>query len=460
MALNFVSILLMGRVVFGVSSLLPVLAKRRALEAWCGAKNEACRWTWLSGSASLALLVADSVPACYGEVADQRSRRACLGAGALLSCAGFVFLGLSDAGLTAGVVALGAGGPGVFLGCLGFAQAFPDLEPLLVTSTAAAWDSSALVLVAVARLSQTVDSLALATSAVALAAACAAVASWAALGHFGSHEKPALSEDDVDDLWAALVRPDTVLLNCFMAVFNVKCTLFLETFARELTSWPYSTVVARIFDFAFPLGGLASAIAVAAFLSSKRRNHAAAFGLVVALCNVFCLVQLGGTACQYAAAVLLGPARTAQWAVYLHLLHERYPARVSGRTLGYCSLIITALSDLLPPVISHFFEAISATALAPDCDHPDRVRQNGYFVIHMTLDIFVAAASLACYTHLATHHPPKPQPHSCAHEPTSDSFRSHQSCRATAVARSISSPNLKLHARIAATANTTVRDES
>ena len=163
--LSGISVFLTGGLVFGFSSLYPVLYSERAFENKCSAgareggcpSNEACcssQRLWLTLLASCALFSADAVMVFYGEANDRLGPATCLVVGSLLVFFGFqaVVLALSfDEGdsknisFFIGLVAMGLGGPGVFMGCISFGSAYPKIEPKITAACAAMWDTSSVV---------------------------------------------------------------------------------------------------------------------------------------------------------------------------------------------------------------------------------------------------------------------------------------------------------------------------
>jgi hypothetical protein len=152
-------ILMMGGLVFGFSSLYPVLYDLGVFQDACGAHaqcedttRQCCdaqfeRYTLLS---SVALFAADGTFALYGELMDRRGPRDCFIVGMALCAFGFFVLGANayahlDALWYVGFVGLGVAGPGVFMGCLSLGQKYPRLEPVITAFAASMFDSSSIV---------------------------------------------------------------------------------------------------------------------------------------------------------------------------------------------------------------------------------------------------------------------------------------------------------------------------
>jgi len=163
----------MGGVIFGIASLYPVLYYEGALEDTCTGRESSClertaevcpvegaacaekccegqqvQYTIMS---SVALFVADGAMLLYGELADRMGPRYCFGVGACLSWMGFVFLAMAhvigaDWAWYLATFAIGASGPGVFMGCLFLGEKHPHLHGVISAVSASMWDASALVL--------------------------------------------------------------------------------------------------------------------------------------------------------------------------------------------------------------------------------------------------------------------------------------------------------------------------
>jgi len=156
------SIFCMGGVIFGIASLYPVLYYERALELSSCGSDDTCaarsddkcctdqqlQYTLMS---SIALFVADGAMLLYGEIADRLGPRTCYGIGAGLAWLGMVLLAVgarvgNDACWYIATFALGASGPGVFMGCLMLGEKYPQLHGVISAVAASMWDASALVL--------------------------------------------------------------------------------------------------------------------------------------------------------------------------------------------------------------------------------------------------------------------------------------------------------------------------
>ena len=154
----------MGGVVFGISSLYPVLYVQGYWRALCdetarcaGASTKCCEAQLVRFSlvASVAFFSVDVASAPWGLLADRAGARACLAAAVALSALSFLLLGGgaaagSDELTTAALLLLGLAGPGVFNGgYLGGLQLIgedaPKLRATLTSCLAAVFDGSSLV---------------------------------------------------------------------------------------------------------------------------------------------------------------------------------------------------------------------------------------------------------------------------------------------------------------------------
>ena len=157
----------MGGVVFGISSLYPMLYTQGFYRSSCPAVTEAtcpvgqstscCDKQFLAFSfvTSSAFFLVDAAAAPWGELADRLGGRFCLGCAATLSVTGFFMLAAgavtrSDALTACAIMALGLAGPGAFNGgFFGTLELIGDSEPkakaVLTSLNAAAFDGSALV---------------------------------------------------------------------------------------------------------------------------------------------------------------------------------------------------------------------------------------------------------------------------------------------------------------------------
>ena len=159
---------LMGGVVFGLSSLYPLLYRQNYLEGLCAGEVEegqcaersltkccTSQLVRLSLVSSIAFFTVDAVAVLWGEFADRRGARACIACATSLSCAGFAALCMgargdgSDALTTAALLMIGIAGPGVFnggfVGTLALLSDAPKLQATFTAFLAAAFDGSALV---------------------------------------------------------------------------------------------------------------------------------------------------------------------------------------------------------------------------------------------------------------------------------------------------------------------------
>eukprot|EP00966_Prymnesium_polylepis_P052795 1222722-Prymnesium_polylepis.1 len=160
----------MGGVIFGASSIIPVLYRHGYWRSLCGAEAAAaCAATQqhveccdaqlvrLSVVISTCFFLCDFSAAPWGELADRMGPRTCLLGATTLSVFGLLLLGLSatdssggsDALTTAGLLAIAIAGPGVFNGgYVGSLALIGDdnlLKAALAACSAAVFDGSALV---------------------------------------------------------------------------------------------------------------------------------------------------------------------------------------------------------------------------------------------------------------------------------------------------------------------------
>ncbi|KAL1499020.1 hypothetical protein AB1Y20_013536 [Prymnesium parvum] len=158
----------MGGVVFGISSLYPMLYQQGFSRASCasatpatcpvGMRTKCCEHQFLAFSllSSSAFFLVDAAAAPWGELADRLGGRVCFGFGVCSSVAGFFMLAAgnllrSDTLTAAAVMILGMAGPGAFNGgFFGTLELIGDSNPrakaTLTSLNAAAFDGSALVL--------------------------------------------------------------------------------------------------------------------------------------------------------------------------------------------------------------------------------------------------------------------------------------------------------------------------
>lgn len=412
------SVLLMGGVVFGLSSLYPVLYAEGVYVARCEGAKEDCPLDRACCAAqreavvflsSAALFAADAVMVVYGEVHDRVGPVACFSIGSLLSLLSLGALGLtrlvqSDALWFGALAGLGLAGPGLFMGVLAFGTAFPRIAPSIASVAAAAWDSSAVVFLLWALAARTFafGEVVAAYAALCLAVAVATLRLLArALRGRGEdategddRSAPLLREDAASvasssspppPLLASLRRRDFVLLVAFMAAYNLKSAFYIESAADEARA-AFPAAVGRrfdlFFDVGFPAGGLAASFLAALLLQRHASAPAIYYGVVAALANAFGALQLvPDPRAAYAAAALFGPARTIQWAAYFHYLESEFDPRCVGRLIGYGNLAIAVVGDGLPYVCAAYVRDTTSSKVS------------AYARIHGALCVAVAATS-------------------------------------------------------------------
>jgi MFS family permease len=163
-ALAAASVFTMGGVVFGFSSLYPVLYSEGALIDVCEADAAAacletaattkCCNRQLSAfttMSTIAFFAADMAMALYGELIDRFGPRVCFATGVGLCWLGFAtlagasFFHTVDALWYASFFCIGMSGPGVFMATLSLGERYPSLQAVIAPLAASMWDSSSVV---------------------------------------------------------------------------------------------------------------------------------------------------------------------------------------------------------------------------------------------------------------------------------------------------------------------------
>ena len=422
----------MGGVVFGVASLYPVLYSEHVLERSsctaaeaniCAARNlaEKCcdaqqvQYTLMS---SVALFAADGAMLLYGELGDRAGPRSCFGTGAVLAWLALGLMALnvrlqSDALWYGAFFALGCSGPGVFMGCLFLGERYPEMRSVISGVGASMWDGSAMVFLLFntayfatategARPSFGLDAICLAwlgLSAVVGVACWFQLPSWKLVvelraGAGGAGTQPlAAADSDAEDggggrtaaptFLEQFLRRDTLLMLMFMAVYNLKSSFYITTFADQAKSaFDAETAdsLAMTFDLAFPLGGFVTSVFASLLLErlGEREDLYMAIVLVMALLFGFCSL-VPHVAAQYAGALLFGPTRTLQWACYFHFLSlpRRYAPQYVGRLLGYGNLVVAVVGDFPPYLLNTFVSESGAMGSV----------SGRYFAVHLGLQV-------------------------------------------------------------------------
>ena len=154
----------LGGVVFGFSSLYPLLYREGVFVDDCASVDQCqvsahqyettkcCNdqlldFTLLS---TLSFFASDSAMVIYGECIDRLGPKVTFLFSSTVAGVGLFVIGLNaslhfDLLWFAGFIMLGAGGPGVFMGCLIFAEVFPDHRALATSVAASMWDTSSVV---------------------------------------------------------------------------------------------------------------------------------------------------------------------------------------------------------------------------------------------------------------------------------------------------------------------------
>lgn len=396
------SVLIMGGVVFGFSSFYPVLYREHVFQSQCShdskcSQSDGCcseQRVWLSLVASCALFAADGIMVAYGELNDRVGPKTCFTVGAVAAIVGFCLMAIDeDEAYAVALVLLGLAGPGVFMGCMGFGSFMPELEHAVTAVCAAMWDSSAVVLLLFALVTTRVP---LGLFTLSWAGLCLVVGAVTMRLLFAAEkrrkrtslEDPLLPQEQ-PVVSALMMRKDTVLLLCFMSLYNLKSAFYIESISDQVrriggVDESQAKSLDLTFDIAFPVGGFLTSF-VAARLLSNDRQHSSIFRVVFALATLFSLVQLiPAPEAQYVAAITFGPARTIQWAAYFHFLMCRYPDSAAGRLIGYGNLCIALVGDTIPYALTAF---TASAAGVP--------RLLKYVLVHGVLTVGIVTSGLA-----------------------------------------------------------------
>ena len=347
---------------------------------------------------SIALFAADGAMLAYGELGDRLGPRACFGVGAVLAWFGMLLLSLAArTGLNElwymALFSIGVSGPGVFMGCLFLGEKYPPLRAVVSAVGAAMWDGSALVLklfeLAYFSSAPTGEPASFGLGSIALCwlvvCVVAGIPTWRALPSRqllqqlraaepsaqpltqAEEYPPAKGADGPGPVEAAtpvsdaqpsvsflsvFCRTDTKLLLGFMALFNLKSSFYIATFATQMQDMFAPTTAEKLatsFNIAFPVGGFCTSVVASVLLDKLGEREDLYMTLVVLLAIMFGLYNLlPYAAAQFASALLFGPTRTMQWACYFHFLSlpKRYPPQYVGRLLGYGNLVIALVGDV------------------------------------------------------------------------------------------------------------------
>jgi len=408
-------------------------------ETECCVKQE----MYFTSVTSIALFGADGAMLVYGELGDRLGPRWCFGVGASLAWFGLSLLGLgaatgSDFLWLSALLCVGVSGPGVFMGCLFLGERYPHLHAVISAVGAAMWDASALVfkLFATAYFATVPaeppgapPSLGLPT--IVMGWLCMTVT----LGAFTfkvlpskalleqlrtsepssqpltqseeapnktakaaapmEHAPPADGSEAAPTFLSVFLRTDTLLMLGFMAVFNLKSSFYIATFATQMRGLfyePTAISLSETFNIAFPVGGFCTSFVGAILLDRLGQREDLYLTLVVLLAIMFGLYNLlPYAASQFASALLFGPTRTLQWACYFHFLSlpKRYPARYTARLLGYGNLVIAVIGD--GPLAG-----LDAFVMSADVDDRPQRYQTVHFVLQLAL---VCCLALPWYLH-------------------------------------------------------------
>ena len=195
---------------------------------------------------------------------------------------------------------------------------------------------------------------------------------------------------------ACYCRADTRLLLCFMALFNLKSSFYIATFASQSAAMfypPTAESLADTFNFAFPVGGFCTSVVASILLEKLGDREDLYMTLVVLLAIIFGIYNLlPYAASQFASALLFGPTRTLQWACYFHFLSlpKRYPPQYVGRLLGYGNLAIALIGDV-PLSFLNAFVLYSEELASPAAR---------YLIVHFALQIgLIGCLALPWYLH-------------------------------------------------------------
>ena len=182
-----------------------------------------------------------------------------------------------------------------------------------------------------------------------------------------------------------LLLPETLTMLGFMAMYNLKCSLYIETFSDQSRQWFDETSASTLdllFNVAFPVGGLVTSGFASLLLHRYGQRPEVYMAVVFVGANLFGILQLlPYVPTQVLASLVFGAARTLQWACYFHFLTspDRYPPSVSGRMLGYGNLVIALVGDVSP------YALVSYVDRGPW----PRTRRLRYTLVHAVLELGV-----------------------------------------------------------------------
>ena len=150
-ALSATSVFMTGGLIFGLSSLYPVLYDNQIFALQCGTNTSAClpagllpgpccaaQLSTLTAMSTVGFFLSDASMVCYGELNDRSGPRACFAVGTCFTLLGLVVAALAPSARafsdTAWIVAfglMGLGGPGCFLATLSFSERWRGIEPVI-----------------------------------------------------------------------------------------------------------------------------------------------------------------------------------------------------------------------------------------------------------------------------------------------------------------------------------------
>jgi hypothetical protein len=366
--------------VFGFSALKELLiTKGRAFEDSCrivGSARE-CQDAQLDTIALLSFFAADASMIAFGEISDKVGPAYAFVTGLVFTIVGFGSIGVNGCYVEIGMggsvdwlwyfafLAIGLGGPGIFMGCFALAEKNPRVENILSGVIAGMFDASSVVFL--------LFRILLSDYGISFHTLCFG---WCALlfcigGTFlaeindamapppsSPQSAPLQSEQPKSDgLLASLMRIDTLLLLVFMSVCNLKGSFFIATFDEQTQYLPATDVqkqdLLSFWYMALPFGGVVMSFVAPAILANGGGHHAWPFlcTLVLAAAQAACNLFLNIDS-QYMAAALLGPCRTLLWASYFSYIGSAFPPDVVGRVLGYVNLPIALVSDAFPIAVT------------------------------------------------------------------------------------------------------------
>lgn len=360
----------MGGLVFGIASLYPILYDMEVFATHsCTVQilqKHACpeQQQQFALVSSAGLFSADAAMILHGELADRAGAQLTFLTGCTFVTTGLALMAclrISSWLLYISFVFLGAGGPGIFVGFLLMQENNPGLSAVLPALSAASWDASSAVFLVFNCLYfaglefSTVVTGWIFVSLIAAFATVVKLPTW--------EESQSLRKTvDLHEQWRPLIpyvrRPDTLVVVAFMSAYTLKSSFLIMTYADQMENMfgeELGKKLVSVFNFAFPVGGGATAVVSAIVLDRLGSRPDLYMTIVLALAITVCLLNtMPFFLAQLGTALLFGPVRTIQWACYFHYLSHCYPPDILGRLIGYGNIIIATFGDLLPWVLHQY----------------------------------------------------------------------------------------------------------